>query len=447
MNKEEKQNVLGNIKNITSKDLANYILKEELTLEELMNTGELEAPKRIEIINFIKECEEEQIKKEEIEWGVVSKTNNVQAIESFIEKYPKGRFFREACDLLVYLRDMQKEKSKIIKDIKENSNKYTPDVILEFIENNVITEEDLLEIGIPDIIIQNLNTHRKDLVLGKIPDIIENGYTEVYFWGLPSSGKTCALSAILSTGVKMGDIDPQEGLGQHYMGQLSNIFLNKCSVLPPPTHTEYTQYLPFDLYDDNKVKHPIALIELSGEVFRAFYKDQNDLELDEELQSTLDRTKEYLCGGNKKIHFFIFDITNDPTKPDNENVTQQQFLRSMTNYLDKNNIFKNTTDGVYIITTKSDVLCENSENRKELAISHLNENYKSFINSLKGLLKKNRLSDTLHVIPFSLGEVYFNELCYFDDSKSREVIELLKSKTSKKTEPTIWSKLKSYLNK
>ena len=459
MNKEEKQNVLSNVISIPSKALADYILNEELTIEEMMETGDLEASKRIEILNIIekekenlRKLKEEELEKqrqtEKIEWNVISNANNIAEIEAFIQKYPSGRYFKEACDLLVYIQDMQKEKSKILNDIKENSNKYNPDIITEFIKNGVINQEDLLNISIPKIIIDNLKKESKSLLLGEIPDTISNGYTEIYFWGLPGSGKTCALSAILSTGVRMGDIDPQEGLGHHYMSQLSNIFLNKCSVLPPSTHVEYTQYLPFDLFDDNKLKHPIALIELSGEVFRAFYRDQNNLELSEELQATLNRTKEYLNGPNKKIHFFIIDITKDPNKPDNYNTTQQQYLRSLTTYLNSNNVLKHRTDGVYIITTKSDVLSKNESERMDLAIHHLTENYQSFIQSLKSLLVDNgllnKISDKLPLIPFSLGDVYFNELCYFDDTMSKEVIDLLKKKTSKKE--GFWDRFKRKVN-
>ena len=457
MTKKERQTILNNISYINASDLASYIKNDQLTIKEMMETGDLEASKRIEVLAIVeKEIEQDKERsyaqkletelKEKSEWESIKDSIDKNEINSFIEKFPNGIHFRDAVDLLNAVDKKQEAKNKILSEIKENRNKFTPDVILEYTKNGMITTDQLISIGIPKIIANNLNKKRQDLVLGQIPNQIDNGYTEIYFWGLPGSGKTCALSAILSTGVKTGDIDPQSGLGQHYMSQLSNIFLSECSVLPPSTLVEYTQYLPFDLRDKNNKKHSIALIELSGEVFRAFYKNQNNLPLDFELQATLERTKEYLKGPNKKFHFFIIDITKDPTKPDNENVTQQQYLRSMTNYLDTNKIFKNTTDGVYIITTKSDVLSENQSERKDLAIRHLNEHYLSFINSLKDLLKKNNLSDALNVIPFSLGEVYFNELCYFDDTKSHEVIELLKLKTSKQVKNSLFNRFKNSFN-
>jgi hypothetical protein len=458
MNKEEKQNVLSNILSIPSKALAEYILKGEIPIEEMMATGELEASKRIEILNIIeiekenlRKLKEEELEKqrqnEKIEWNAVSSSQNVDAIESFIQKYPNGIYFREACDLLVYSRDLQLEKIKILEDIKINSNKYTPDVILEFIENKILSEDDLLSIGIPKIILDNLDQKKENLTLGQIPDSLAEGYTEVYFWGLPGSGKTCALSAILSEGVSSGAIQTNNGPGLHYMNQLSNVFLNEIGVLPERTPQEDTQYLPFEIKDNLGKYHPISLVELSGEIFRTFYLKSADQPVPARLQNVYDRVISYLSSNNKKIHFFIIDVTRDPKKPDKDGITQQQYLRAMESFLNTSKIFKNTTDGVYIITTKSDKLSDNPEDRKAIAIQHLKSEYNAFVEALKRSLKSNKLSNRLDLIPFSLGKVYFNDLCYFDNTNSVEIINILKEKTGKKRTITILNKIIDFLNK
>lgn len=457
MNKEEKQNVLSNITSIPSKALAEYILKEEVTVEEMMETGELDASKRLEILNII-EIEKEKLRKlkaeeleklkqsEQIEWNVVSNANNIAAIEVFIQKYPNGIYFRKACDLLEYIQENEKEKIKILDEIKNNSNKYTPDVILEFIENKIISEDDLLSIGIPKIIIENLSGKKENLTLGQIPDSLAEGYTEVYFWGLPGSGKTCALSAILSEGVSSGAIQTSDGPGLHYMNQLSNVFLENIGVLPERTPQEDTQYLPFEIKDESGIYHPISLVELSGEIFRTFYLKSADQPVPARLQEVYERVISYLSSNNKKIHFFIIDVTRDPRKKDKHGITQKQYLIAMERFLDKSKIFKNTTDGVYIITTKSDKLSEYPEERKEIAIQHLKTEYNAFVEALKRSLKNNKLSNGLDLIPFSLGKVYFNDLCYFDNTNSIEILKIFKEKTSKKRTISLINKLKDIFN-
>ena len=327
---------------------------------------------------------------------------------------------------------MRKEKSKILNEIKENSNNYTADVILDYINNKVISEDDLLSIGIPKVVIDNLKKENNSLRFGEFPVEINNGYTEIYLWGLPGSGKTCVLSAILNTGVTIGDIELKEGPVHQYMSQLSNIFLKKCSVLPPSTHLDNTEYLPFDLYDDNKKKHPFALIELPNVLFRANVFQNNLEPLDAGFKSIFNRTIEYLKGPNKKIHFFIIDITKDSNNLDFYDLTQQQYLKNLLNFFDRYNLFKNTTEGIYIILTKSDVLSKNESERMNLAIDYLKENYHSFIYSLKSLISKSGLTKSIKVIPFSIGEVYFRELCLFDNINSLELINLFKFQLKKK---------------
>jgi hypothetical protein len=442
------------LNSMSSRTLAEYILKEEITIEEMMATGELEASKRIEILNIIeiekenlRKLKEEELEKqrqnEKIEWNAVSSSQNVDAIESFIQKYPNGIYFREACDLLVYSRDLQLEKIKILEDIKINSNKYTTDVILEFIENKILSEDDLLSIGIPKIILDNLDQKKENLTLGQIPDSLAEGYTEVYFWGLPGSGKTCALSAILSEGVSSGAIQTNNGLGLHYMNQLSNVFLNEIGVLPERTPQKDIQYLPFEIKDKFGNYHPISLVELSGEIFRTFYLKSADQSVPARLQNVYDRVISCLSSNNKKIHFIFIDVSLDQDKPDYNDVKRQQYLISFIHFLDRYNIFKNNTVGVYIITTKSDTLNDNIEARKELAINHLKENYMSFIITLRSILSRNGITDSLNVIPFSLGKVYFNELCFFDNTNSIEIINILKEKTSEKRTKTILNKIKN----
>jgi len=249
MTQEEKDNIIGNISNILAKDLAKYILDEKLTLEEIMDTGELEATKRLEVISIVKnenekneaqlEAEEKEKKgKEKKDWEEISDSKNLSDIEKYIENHPNGTYFKEACDLLIQITNSYKEKDDLLKEIKNNSSTYTPDVIVQFIKSGKITKEDLMSIGIPEMIIENLSKENKKIEIGDIPDKIEEGYTEIYFWGLPGSGKTCALSAILSTCVEEGVIDTKDGYGAGYMDRLSNVFSDKCGVLPPSTKIE-----------------------------------------------------------------------------------------------------------------------------------------------------------------------------------------------------------------
>jgi len=151
-------------------------------------------------------------------------------------------------------------------------------------------------------------------------------------------------------------------------------------------------------------------------------------------------------GHNKKIHFFITDVTKDPKKEDKNGITQQQYLKAMMDSLDKWKVIKNSTDGVYYIVTKSDKLSNDISLRKELAVKHLEKNYKVFIETMKTRLRENKLPDELHVIPFSLGDIFFNEICLYDDSSAYEIIKILQSKTAKKNKGGLFNWIKKFFN-
>lgn len=461
MKPEEINNILSSVEYLDADTLANYIFEGYLTLEQLMDTGELIAAKRKEIEEIISGLEEDKRKKiaaeeeekrrkESNDWKVAKNSKSVELVSQFIEKYPNGNFYNEAIIFLDKLNSIVKEKSKILDSIRNESSKYTPDDILEFIESGHISKNDLLSAGIPEVIVENLHQKKVNLSLGQTPESIEKGYTEVYFWGLPGSGKTCALSAILSSGVSSGEILTNEGFGIHYMNQLSNVFLTDFGVLPAPTHEDQTQYLPFDLRDSQSDNHPIALIELSGEIFKAFYKKKNNLQLSPKLEVTYQQIKTYLQGENKKIHFFVIDVTVDPRKPiKGDTLTQQQYLNAMSLFLSNNNILRNSAEGVFIIATKSDKLSSDFSIARTEVSSHLETYYPALIKRLKDAIKDNKIGDgkKVEIIPFSLGQVYFNDLCYFDDTSSKNIIKVLQNKTRKRKKSGLKDKLFNFFNR
>ena len=135
-----------------------------------------------------------------------------------------------------------------------------------------ITKDELRDYcGIPVDIIERIGSiYSPSLQLGDTHASIPDGYTEVYFWGIPGSGKTCALGAILNTAEQTGLLNIAKSAGSGYMIDLKNIFLDDNPILPPPSPVETTQYLPFTLRKDKDAPRSVSLIELSGEIFQCF---------------------------------------------------------------------------------------------------------------------------------------------------------------------------------
>lgn len=426
----DKSIILANVSSMTWEQLFEEIKKGNVTLDELKNTGNLDAGKRTQIRSSLQQLESiDDDAWERARYG------NEMNLSDYITNFPSGKYLQDAKDKIKYLEDARRQahvdKVQILEKIKVNPNAYSPDQIVNYLQNGTIKNEDLLQCGIPQHIIDKLfNITYPRLKLGETPDSIPDGFTEVYFWGIPGSGKTCALAALLSTAQRDGYLETALGPGFDYMTRLSNIFTQNVAVLPGPTPLEKTQYLPFTLKKpEEKFSRSISLIELSGEIFKCFLLENSGIELPSDRhKDTLSSLNNFLIGNNRKIHFFFIDYETK-NNTDEEGYTQSNYLTSAATYFNKpnNNIFNRTTDAIYIVLTKSDLLdCEDNE-RVERAKNYLNDdNYKAFINTIKDKCKKNSINaGILTVEPFSLGKVFFQQVCEFDNSPSRRLLDIL----------------------
>ncbi|MBK6571871.1 MAG: hypothetical protein IPG21_05290 [Saprospiraceae bacterium] len=275
--------------------------------------------------------------------------------------------------------------------------------------------------------------------MGETPNSIPEGYTEVYFWGNPGSGKTCALAAVLSTAYKMGYLEIAQGPGYDYMLKLKNIFSNPISLLPAASPTDTTQYLPFVLKKPNETKsRSVSLIELSGEIFQCFlYKNANRPLPSDQHIATFNSLIRFLNGNNRKIHFFFVDY-NVENVPDSSGYTQADYLNSAATFFNdkENNLFSKSTDAIYIVLTKSDLMkCEKGERVNQMKEYLQNNNYAALVNSLRSRCSENSINgNRILGTTFALGKVYFQQMCEFESETSENIIDILMRRIPPKTQ-------------
>jgi hypothetical protein len=330
------------------------------------------------------------------------------------------------------LNKTEKLKEEILTKLIKETNSCTPEMVNKSLSEGIITRDDLYQCIPRDIIDRLDNINPPTIEFGETPASIPEGYTEVYFWGIPGSGKTCALAAVLHTAEKMGLLEIALGPGYGYMLSLKNIFTNedKPALLPASTPTKNIQYLPFSLKEaKEEYARSVSLIELSGEIFNCFLLQNENREfISSDQENTFNSLISFLEGSNRKIHFFFIDYEKKNTV-DPANRTQADYLNAAATFFNnqKNDFFGKTTDSIYIVITKSDYMDCKKEERKDNIKSYLNDNiFMGFVNSLKSKCKTNDINGKkLLGIPFSLGKVYFTQLCLFDDTTSRNVLDIL----------------------
>ena len=110
----------------------------------------------------------------------------------------------------------------------------------------------------------------------------------------------------------------------------------------------------------------------------------------------------------------------------------------------ENKVFGKSTDAIYVVLTKSDLMnCSNEELIKKTKEHVSNANFLSFINTLKDNCKKHDINaGRLTVEPFSLGKVYFQQICDFDNSTAKKILDILfdRIKPSKKSILDVFNK-------
>lgn len=433
----DKDYILNNVDDFSAEQHFDFINQGIVTLDDLRNTGDLVASKRSAIVALQSIGEKE----DDAAWEI-ARYGNESKLSDYITNYPKGKHVSDAKqkidDLWMQRKIASEAKQGILENIKINPNTYSPSQIREYLQNGTLTESDLINCAIPKSAIDNLNNIQKqELIIGDTPTSIPDGYTEVYFWGATGSGKTCALGAILQKAEQKGYLNIAPGNGYLYANQLKNIFSDDGianDYLPPPSPLETTQYLPFTLKHPNEnFSRSVSLIELSGEIFKCFFWEHAGVEFPtQDHVKTFDSLNIFLNSNNRKIHFFFIDYSRE-NKPDLKNIKPSDYLAAASTYFNKNKVFNKTTDAIYIVLTKSDLLTDDNgnkipeEKRVEYAKKHLNDHkYSSFVNTLKDSCKKNSINGgKLTVEPFSLGEVYFKDICNFNGNSADKIIQIL----------------------
>lgn len=439
LTKEEKANILANIVPVFASQqgidrVAKAVLEGDFTELELQNTGQLTPNDMQKLQSAIKknkaEVEEDRL------WQQAQQLNTISAYQEYLDTYrPNGKYVTLAETLIAGLKAVNDNltKEQYINALKQDINAYNTVILNSY----GITYQDLIDAGIriPDSIKRIWNDSGIDLQIGETPDSIPSGRTEIYFWGAPGSGKTCTISALLSTAKRLGYFIPQQGDGLMYMTQLSNLFIDEAATLPPPTAIEVTQGLSFDLREKDLTSHPVTLIELSGEIFECFSQAIMGQELPNDGHLTAYNSLLKFLGTtqNPKYHFFVIDVNNK--KRDSYGLTQMDYLQNAALFFQQNQIFNSSTAGINILVTKSDLLGKTAEDRKSNAIRTLEERYKNFVNQLKIIAYNHQLirrqQDPIPVIPFTLGDVYLQTKCIFDPTMSEEIIKMLQQNVSR----------------
>lgn len=358
-------------------------------------------------------------------WQAALSINTPESYRNYMESYPQGLYTTEAQYRLEKM--LKRDYNAIMKALQQDSNAYS----LTYLKMMGMTPQDLYGF-VPDEVLRSWDKIANPLPSCSAPFAIPQGRAEVYFWGSPSSGKTCVLASILNSAYQMGFCRIRRGVELEYMNELLTLFnpqLDKPAVHLPLPSQDAIQCFPLQLDErmyDKRGKlhikeHLISMIEVPGCVFKHMNDELKGQSVDSESYEQL---KKYLKSeDNPKYHFFILDGSIAGSE-------QMDYLNIAASYLRHHNVFGKSTMGICIVVTKCDQLSSNRHEWVEKTMNHIKEHNRPFIDELKRIIGLGGLELTngfIQVFPFSIGEVFFKELCLFDPESARILVgELMK---------------------
>lgn len=405
---------------------------------------------------------------EEEEWFSIKNAGDIKLLEAFKEKYPNTSHLFELNKLITAEKNKEHSRKKspiILKSMinKANSAEDVSKIIQVLLENKTITIGMLLELirqdhnllssaACNDIISRGI-LNRNDLSKcgidnGFINKMLTNARsqnfeparplqtiaepcTEVYFWGIPFSGKTCALGAILSAaknGLAARSMIPDNSCqGFGYMNRLSTIFSpGRICRLPGGTPVTSTYEMRFDLEDREHKIHHVACIDLAGELFTCmFMKDAGEQMRDDQKQAleTLHNILLENRSNNRKIHFFVIEYGAE--KRIYNGLPQAEYLNSAAAHLNSIGLFDSNTDAIYVLISKVDNASYEGSLEEHL-LKYMTKNYLGFYNNLLLICKEHGINKgRVKIVPFSIGNVCFKDYCQFDATSATKMVDLL----------------------
>lgn len=404
-----------------------------------------------------------------IEWERVKNTNDIFEINNYLKNTPSTPFYQQAKILIMGLKQTE------IAYMRSNPTEYSADRLLKLIEEDIATSHELILAG---VITQNvLDTLQHTNVYTDLPDIkgainnsraeCEDGFTDVFFFGVPSTGKTCVLMGLSRSNSL--HIDLASG-GGDYAAALQQY--TDVGVTVPRTPGTFVTTLKANVnsaHGDGS-SHKVNLVEMSGEEFAFGIANNPDHIFTFEHMGS--GVTQLLSNNNRKVFFLIIDPTANVVRINREIingydsetgqpitrieqcvVNQRTLVQKMVNLFQSPgnaNIMKKV-DSIHIIMTKSDTL-GNPIEREERAYKIFREKYENdILEPIVELSKEYNINQQTNFRPklytFSLGTFYVGGLYEYEQTDSNRLVKAIRNSTHRVKNKTWWDRLKETVNK
>ena len=423
--------------------------------------------------------EEGKYKEEEALYEFVDKERTLTACEKYFSKYKKDdpyakHWYDVKAIYELIIEEIEWKKKKVLNDMKAYPERYRQENLRYLLGDKIIDDkqreglqkypspyadfllsgmtlsyDDLVEYDVIPKEIKKRDLVRPDFVMPatSIKDMGEfpAGRTDVYFLGVPRSGKSSLLSGLVYSLYRKGIA----GYESHIVGgtdpcrEYYDGLIDCMSTKKPPqgTATDTISFMKLNIKDnEKKYVNRVNFVELSGEAFEEIAKRNTPgCDIWKELGAT-----KCLESKNRKLLFFVLDYSIISGRNAETGTNERKQNKCLEKSLDvfgtdgENNTGRNCTlskvDTVAIIMTKCDLMdCSSYEERKEMAQEYIDQNFREFMGTLEeksrsfGINEQNNYKP--YMLLFSLGQFYVGNTFLFDNYYSEKIIDFIRTTT------------------
>lgn len=367
-------------------------------------------------------------------WKGVSTDADLITLSDYIKEEIQSPFLTKASDMIADLKHAE------IRKMLENPGTYKVDFLKMLIDEEIFNKEELIANGVCtdntfDMLYNSPELPSIEQVENSDP-MIAKGATDVFLFGIPSSGKTCVLMGLLGSRNFVYD-NAASGLGGTYADNLS--IYRRHNKAPGRTYGNFVAQIQGVVFrDNNETTYPINLIEMSGEEFAMKIALNPENLVDFEDMGT--GATKILTSDNRKIIFIVIDPTADgliklsSTLADGSAITriveQDIIITKMVNMLIRNPKVLKNTNAIHFILTKADTLGSRQE-RDEKAVERIRQLYGKTIMTLRDICRQYSINKSTEFQPslftFSLGEFHVGDLFEYDPYDADKLMNIVTS--------------------
>lgn len=391
--------ILKNIRNKTAVELVDIHQKMDVSLGEMISAGLRPAQLddlALDCSDFLKEQHDmKSISSEELlDAGINEKLLNsilgglAQAPpdpdpEPEPEPEPEGLSFSE-----------KEELKNEIKEAKGSAAR-----IKNYLDRGLITPFELESWGLNESTIERLknfyDVYFDPPEVSALPPLRKDA-SDVYFLGMPSSGKSTMLASLLAYSDRKSLIKPSQdnSFGTAYRKSIVKGILT--GYLPAATPGEFVNYIPIDFRNAKNQWQKMNFLDMAGERFRIVAN---------EGMAEFGKYSDYLSNNNRKALVFILDYFENPDKSYGDIIDQNQNLQEVMMFLENAGICEKT-DAIYMVVTKADLFPEGDKSK--FVQKYVQEHYSNFLMLCKDM--RDKYGTKLKMFPYSIGPTSFSYL-------------------------------------